>query len=162
MITNEINMNCREFKNITLLFIDRELSDELNVAAENHLSTCKSCSLYIQTLNTIYSETAKVLTEKKTDSYFYTRLIARMESDASYSGKRFRHLSYYLQPAFYTLFAFTILFSVLMITGSIKNKQQTITAVVLQNTSSEEQDYLKTIAMNDQTFEEDYINIIEK
>lgn len=162
MITKESKMNCKEFKNISLLFIDNELTEKLKSSATYHLSMCESCSSYVQNINSIYSEACNQLKDKKTDAYFYTRLKARMESQISFSRKGFRQISYYLQPAFYTLIAFTLLLSVLMFTGNIKNKQQTNSSALIQLNNSDEQDYLKTIAMNDQTFEEDYINIIEK
>lgn len=162
MITNEFKMNCKAFKNISLLFIDNELSEELKCSATDHLLTCESCKTYVQNINALYSETNNLLKDKKTDLYFYTRLKVRMESEISYSKKGFRQISYYLQPAFYTLIAFTLLLSILMLTGNIKNKQQTISSSFAQTTNSDEQDYMKTIAMNDKTFEEDYINIIDK
>jgi predicted anti-sigma-YlaC factor YlaD len=162
MITKPLKMNCRELKKISLLYLDKELSEADNSSAEVHLSGCKSCSAYIHEIEALYSKAPEILSEVKTDTYFYTRLKARMEADISYSLQRYPRISYYLKPAFYTLLAFTLLLSVVMISGSISNKQQTVAATTIQSTSTDEQDYLKTIAMNDQTFEEDYINMINK
>ena len=155
-------MNCKKFKNISLLFIDNELSGELKTFATNHLSTCESCKFYVQNLNRVYSIAETISKDIKTDQYFYTRLKARMESDLSYAKKGFRQISYYLQPAFYILIAFTIFLAVLIVTSNIKNKEQVNTISFVQSKNTDEHDYLKTIAMNEQTFEEDYINIIDK
>jgi hypothetical protein len=154
-------MKCKEFKNISLLFIDNELSEELKSSAIDHLSSCDACKLYIQHINSIYSKAENIIKNKKTDLYFYTRLKARMELETAYKRKGIQQLSYYIQPAFYILIAFTLFFSILIISGNIKNKQQTDPTITLANTT-DEQDYIKAIAMNEQTFEEDYINMINK
>lgn len=155
-------MNCKEFKNISLLFIDNELAAEAKSSATEHLSGCESCSSYVTKINSIYSKTNNILKDKKTELYFYTRLKARIESELSVSGKKIPSISFYLKPAFYTLIAFTLLLSILLVTGNVKTKQQAINAVALQTNNSDEQEYLKTIAMNEPTFEEDYLNIIDK
>ena len=85
-----------------------------------------------------------------------------METETVIVRKPFQRISYYLQPALYTLIVFTLLLSVVMISSSVKNRQQTVSSTISQSTNADEQDYLKTIAMNDQTFEEEYINIINK
>ena len=155
-------MNCKEFKSISLLFIDNELTEEIKSSANNHLSACESCSSYVQYINSIYSEADTLLKDKRTDMYFYTRLKARMESELSFSNKGYRQISFYLQPAFYTLIVFTLLLSLIIITGNVKNKQQNNTSTLAQSNNSEDSNYLKTTAMNEQTFEEDYLKIINK
>lgn len=162
MLTNEIKMNCKEFKRVSVLFIDNEISDDLKTSADIHLVNCNSCNSYFQNLNQIYSEAENLVKGKKTDQFFYTRLRARLDIDLSLSKKGFRQISYYLQPAFYILIGFTLLLSVLVISGNKNSKQLVTPSISIQTNNSEEQDYLKTIAMNEQTFEEDYINIIEK
>jgi hypothetical protein len=162
MFINELKMNCTEFKHISLLFIDNELSEEIKSIASAHLTECASCSSYLKNMSSVYSATNNLLQDKKADLFFYTRLKARMEQELAPAGKKLTQISYYLKPAFYSLIAFTILLSVLLLSGNVKTKQQVISPVAIQTSNTEEQDYLKTIAMNDKSFEEEYINILEK
>jgi len=155
-------MNCKEFKNISLLFIDNDLAEEIKSSAKEHLSNCESCSSYITKMNSLYSETNNLLINKKTDVYFYTRLKVKMESELSVYGNTIPQISHYLKPAFFTLIIFTIILSFLLVTGNLKTNKQVISAISIQINMSDDQDYMKTVAMNEQTFEEDYIKIIDK
>jgi hypothetical protein len=162
MIINELKMNCTEFKQISLLFIDNELTEDIQSSASAHLSECTACSAYQKSMSLVYSEANNLLKDKKTSPFFYTRLKARMQKEIATSGKKIAQISYYLKPAFYTLIVFTLLLSILLLSGNVKSTQQSISPIAVQTTNSDEQDYLKTIAMNDQTFEEEYLNILEK
>jgi hypothetical protein len=155
-------MNCKDFKKNILPFIDDELPEQLQSNLAQHLSECSTCNAYFQNISSVYSQTGTLLNNISTDAYFYTRLKARMENESGISVKLIPRLSYLLKPAFYTLFAFTLLLSVLLITGNLNSSQQTNTVQTSQNINSEDQDYIKTIAMNDQTFEEEFINTIDK
>jgi hypothetical protein len=155
-------MNCREFKKNSLLFIDNELTEEIKSSIQDHLFSCEACSTYLNRINSIYSQTQSFSMHQKADQYFYTRLRARMESEKFNPIAAFRQISYYLKPAFYTLLAFTLFLSFLVISSNIKIKQKANNSVTVQTNNSEEQIYLSTVAMNDATLEDDYLKIIDK
>jgi hypothetical protein len=160
MNTKQQKMKCSDFNIISLQFLDQELADDVKIAAQAHLSSCTTCASYLNRIDSIYSQTGNVLTGITSNPYFYSRLKARMEADTVIARKPFFRLSYYLQPALYLLIGFTILISVVMISSTAKNKQLNTSTTLVQPAGNDEQEYLQTLAFNDQTFEEAYLNLI--
>ncbi len=85
-------MNCKDFRNNILFFIDGDLNEKNSIEFKRHLEICSDCKLLFEKIAHTYGLTEK---DKITDSnpFFYTRLKAIIENrekqpNAGYSSKK--------------------------------------------------------------------------
>lgn len=75
-------MNCSHVKNKTIAFIEKNLSQEDQVAIENHLSSCNSCRTSIEKIASVYNSfDATVCPE--INPYFYSKTLAKLSRETT-------------------------------------------------------------------------------
>jgi anti-sigma factor RsiW len=97
-------MECKALHKKMIFFLDGELPAAEMEQIKKHLSECSECAAFAEEMR----KTLEVLASEKTpevNPFFYTRLKAKMENQASVQRERLKKpiLAKALQPAFFTL-----------------------------------------------------------
>lgn len=101
------DMDCKEFKNRMIFFIEGDLEKQLAEQFTNHLNTCTSCKILYEQF---YSDYNLIATDKITESnpFFYTRVMAGLENEEKQGiiERFFNNKSLILQIASYVVIGF--------------------------------------------------------
>ncbi len=109
-IKQEKIMNCKDFRNNILFFIDKDLNGKNSIEFKKHLEICGDCKLLFEKIASTYAFTKN---DKVTDSnpFFYTRVKAAIENQTSQSKAVNSSKKWVVQWATYTILGVFALFA---------------------------------------------------
>jgi predicted anti-sigma-YlaC factor YlaD len=121
-------MNCNDFRNSILFFIDEDLNEKNSVEFKKHLEICSDCKLLFEKIASTYALTE---IDKITDSnpFFYTRVKAGIENQKSQANAVYSSKKWVLQWATYVVLGVFALFAGYL----IANDQSFVSQESLQN-----------------------------
>lgn len=81
-------MNCKEFRRILSDYLDGTLTDKIREEAENHLKTCRSCSMLLEDVRLIQKYATEIEIPKPSP-YIFQRVETRVETEERRHPHRF-------------------------------------------------------------------------
>ncbi len=92
-------MNCSDFKNNIIFYIDKELEQDKNILFNQHLFECKQCKKLYDKINTVYSNIGDKKILLKNESFYYDVLSKMNSKDLTVGRKFLNQYSHILQMA---------------------------------------------------------------